>query len=100
MSSVGLTEKEAGNTDIDYEVKSSDMSGWFSSRFYAETVSWSKVIVDKNTRMILGAHIVGHHGEELIHLFAMAMRHGISADELGGDMYAFPTFAADIKSMV
>jgi len=28
------------------------------------------------------------------------MRHGISADQLGDEMYAFPTFAADIKSML
>ena len=39
-------------------------------------------------------------GEELIHLFALAMRHGISADQLGDEMFAFPTFAADIKSMM
>ena len=44
--------------------------------------------------------IVGHHGEELIHLFALAMRHSISADQLADEMYAFPTFAADIKSML
>ncbi|MFT7533042.1 MAG: glutathione reductase (NADPH), partial [Gammaproteobacteria bacterium] len=42
----------------------------------------------------------GHHGEELIHIFALAVRHGIKAAELSGEMYAFPTFAADIKSMV
>jgi len=52
------------------------------------------------SRRIVGAHLVGHHGEELIHLFALAMRHGINADQLGDEMYAFPTFAADIKSML
>jgi hypothetical protein len=31
---------------------------------------------------------------------APAMRHGISTDQLGDEMYAFPTFAADIKSMI
>ena len=100
LSSVGITEKEAENSDFEFEVHTSDMSDWFSARFYAETVAWSKVIIDKNTRKILGAHIIGHHGEELIHLFALAMRHGISSDELSEEVYAFPTFAADIKSMV
>ncbi len=100
LSSVGMTEDEAKQAGIDVEVHTSDMSGWFAARFYAETVAWAKILVEKGSRRILGAHLVGHHGEELIHLFALAMRHGISADELGNDMYAFPTFAADITSMV
>ena len=49
---------------------------------------------------IVGAQIVGHAGEELIHLFALAMKHGITATELRQGVYGFPTFSADIKSMV
>jgi glutathione reductase (NADPH) len=56
--------------------------------------------VEKSSRRIVGAHLVGHHGEELIHLFALAMRHNISADDLGSEIYAFPTFSADMSSMV
>ena len=100
LASVGLTEAEANRVGLDIDVVTSDMSSWFSARFYAETVAWSKILVEKGSRRIVGAHIVGHHGEELIHLFALAMRHGISADQLGDEMYAFPTFAADIKSML
>lgn len=100
LSSVGMTEAEAKQAGIDVDIVTSDMSGWFSARFYAETVAWAKVIIEKGSRRVVGAHLVGHHGEELIHLFALAMRHGISADQLGDEMYAFPTFAADIKSML
>ena len=100
LSSVGMTEVEAVQAGIDVEVSSADMSQWFSARFYAETVAFAKVLVEKGTRRIIGAHLVGHHGEELIHLFALAMRHGITADQLGDEMYAFPTFSADIKSMM
>jgi glutathione reductase (NADPH) len=95
-----MTEAEAKQAGLDVDVVTSDMSSWFSARFYAETVAWAKVIVEKDTRRVVGAHLVGHHGEELIHLFALAMRHGISADQMGDEMYAFPTFAADIKSMI
>lgn len=48
---------------------------------------------------IVGAHMVGHRGEDLIHLFALAMRHGISASALKDGVFAFPTFAADVKSL-
>jgi len=99
LASVGLTEAEANEAGIEFDVITSDMSQWFSARFYAETVAWSKILVEKDSHRIVGAHLVGHHGEELIHLFALAMRHGITVDQLGDELYAFPTFAADIKSM-
>jgi len=66
LSSVGMTEAEAKQAGLDIDVVTSDMSSWFSARFYAETVAWAKVLVEKGTRRIVGAHIVGHHGEELI----------------------------------
>ena len=77
-----------------------DMSGWFAARTYAETLAWSKVLVDAETDQIVGAHLIGHHGEELIHLFALAMRHGISASDLTDTIFAFPTFSADLKNMI
>lgn len=100
LSTLGLTEAEAREKGHDVSVTVSDMSGWFSTKTYAETAAWSKVLVDKSTDQVLGAHILGHHGDELIHLFAMAMRHGISASDLKSSLYAFPTFAADMKSLI
>ncbi len=100
LSTVGLTEAQAQEKGLDVSVTVSDMSGWFSTKTYAETAAWSKVLVDKNSDQVVGAHILGHHGDELIHLFAMAMRHGISATDLKSSLYAFPTFAADMKSLI
>ena len=71
----------------------------FSARFLAETVAWSKIPLVKDSCRIVGVHLVGHHGEELIHLFAPAVRHGITVDQPRDELYAFPAFAADIKSM-
>jgi hypothetical protein len=44
-------------------------------------------------------HILGHAGEELIHFFALAMKHGITASDVKDLVYGFPTFSADIKSL-
>jgi glutathione reductase (NADPH) len=43
---------------------------------------------------------VGHAGEELIHVFALAMKFGNAASAIRNTVYAFPTFSADIKSML
>ena len=71
-----------------------------SARTYAETAAWAKVLVEADSGKILGAHLVGHGAEEVIHLFALAIRHGITADELKATTYGYPTFSSDIKFLV
>ncbi len=100
LATVGLTEKEAEAQNLNVSVTISDMTGWFSGKSYAETVAWAKVITDNDSDQIVGAHLVGHHGEDLIHIFALAMRHKITASELKETPMAFPTFASDLKNMM
>jgi glutathione reductase (NADPH) len=74
------------------------MHEWLSGRTYAETAAWAKVVIDKRTDRILGTHLLGHAGEELIQIFALAIKHGITASAIRDFVYGFPTFSADIKS--
>lgn len=100
LASVGLTEAQAKEKGLKTKVTVSDMEYWFSTRTYAETKAWAKVIVDEETDTILGAHMVGHASEELINIFALARAHGITATQLRDFIYAYPSFSADIKHMV
>jgi glutathione reductase (NADPH) len=99
LASVGLTQAAAEEQGIELRVEVNDMKGWLSGRTYAESAAWAKVLIDKRTDRIVGAHILGHAGEELIHIFALAMKHGITAGDVKDLIYGFPTFSADIKSM-
>jgi len=100
LASVGLTEAAARQKGFAVDVHVNDMLGWFSAKTYAETVAWSKIIVDKATDRILGAHFVGHEGQELINVFGLAIKFGITAHRLRDHVYAYPTFSADIKHMI
>lgn len=100
LSSVGLTEEQAEEIGRNIKVVKADMSGWFSSRTYGETAGFAKTIVDADSDEIIGAHLMGHQGEELIHLFALAMKQDIPASALRDGIFSFPTFSADIKSML
>lgn len=99
-ATVGMTEAEAADRGVKFEAKVNDMSTWRSSMTHAETASWAKVLVEDGSKRILGAHIMGHGAEEIIHIFAMAMTHGINAEVLGSTVYAYPTFASDIKFLI
>jgi glutathione reductase (NADPH) len=100
LASVGLTQAAAEEKGIELRVAVNDMHEWLSGRTYALSAAWSKVLIDKNTDRILGAHLFGHAGEELIHIFALAIKHDITATEIQDFVYGFPTFSADIKSML
>lgn len=100
LASVGLTEAEARDKGLAFTLKSKDMGAWRSSKTHAETVAFAKVLVEEDSGKILGAHMVGHGAEEVIHLFAFAMKHGITGAELASTVYAYPTFASDIKFLV
>ena len=100
LATVGLSEAKAKEKGLQVRVQVNDMEYWFSTRQFAETVAWSKIIVDEGSDAIVGAHFVGHAGEELINIFGLAMKHGIKASAIRDFIFAYPTFSADIKSML
>ena len=100
LATVGLSETKAKEKGVKTRVQVNDMEYWFSTRTFAETLAWSKIIVDQGSDAIVGAHFVGHTGEELINIFGLAMKHGIKASEIRDFIFAYPTFSADIKSML
>ena len=99
LASVGLNEAAARDQYPSVTVKTTDLSEWFSARTYAEPTAWAKVLVDGDSDRFVGAHLVGHRGEELIHTFSLAMQHGISATALRESHFAFPTFSSDIRNL-
>ncbi|MHA1567476.1 MAG: dihydrolipoyl dehydrogenase family protein [Alphaproteobacteria bacterium] len=100
LASIGLTEEEAKVRGLDVDVRVNDMVEWFSAKSYAEPAAWAKVLVDKASDRIVGAHMVGHHGEDLIHMFAMAMKFNITTAQIKDMVFGFPSFASDIKNIV
>ena len=100
LASVGLTQDAAEEKGIEVRAAVNDMHEWLSGRTYAETAAWAKVLIDAKTDRIVGAHLVGHAGEELIHIFALAMKHNITASQIRDLIYGVPTFSADNKSLI
>ena len=100
VASVGLTEAKAREKGIKFRVQSQNTPTWFTARQEAQPVSGHKVLVDQASSQILGAHLLGPHVDELINIFALAIRHGLTADDLKTTVFAYPTAASDIASML
>jgi len=100
LAGVGLTEKAARAQGFNVRVKAGDTTSWFSNRRVREPVGMFKSIIDAETDRVLGAHLLGTHAEEVINLFAFAIRFGISAKDLKHMIYAYPTSASDLPYML
>jgi len=91
IASVGLGEQEARARGIKFRIKCEYASGWYTARRVAESVYGFKVMVDDETGQIIGAHLVGPDVEEVINIFALAIRHRLTADALKSAIFAYPT---------
>lgn len=100
IAAVGLSEHEARAQGLKFQTKSQKASDWFTARQAAEKTYGFKVMVEQDTGHILGAHLVGPHADEVINLFALAIRHGLTAENLDATMFAYPTGASDIGYML
>ena len=76
------------------------MADWYTARRVGETVYGFKTLVEEGSGRVLGAHLVGPHADEVINLFALAIRHGLTADDLKQTIFAYPTGASDIGYML
>jgi glutathione reductase (NADPH) len=81
-------------------VKAEKMPDWYTARRLAENVYGYKTLVEEATGRLLGAHLVGPHADEVINLFGLAIRHGLTPDSLKSTMFAYPTGASDIGYML
>src|SRR5918911_971407 len=101
LVSVGMLEKEAKEQGLRFKIKHEDTSGWASSRRVGETCAAFKVLIDEDTNRILGAHILGHHAEEVINIFSIAIRLGLTTNDINDPiLYTYPTNSSDILYML
>jgi glutathione reductase (NADPH) len=95
-----MTEEEARAQNRRFRVAQADISGWYSARHLNEDTAAFKVLIEDETNRILGAHMIGPNAEEVINLFALAMRLDLSADQLRRFVPAYPSAGSDIGYML
>jgi glutathione reductase (NADPH) len=100
LASAGLTEDAARAAGRRFRVTRQDTSGWFNTRRVGETASGFKVLIDEASNQVLGAHLLGPRADEVINLFAAAIRLRIPADELRQVIFAYPTYGSDVRFML
>jgi pyruvate/2-oxoglutarate dehydrogenase complex dihydrolipoamide dehydrogenase (E3) component len=91
LGRVGLTEAQARERGRPVLCATMRMADVARAREMGETHGFVKVLVDADTDRILGASVLGVHGDETIGLFALAMSAGLTAAQFRRVVLPHPT---------
>jgi dihydrolipoamide dehydrogenase len=100
IGSVGISEEKAPQNGLDCITVKLPFAAVSKARINGETDGFIKVVIDKHTKRVLGAHILGAYASELIAAFGIAIRTGLKIDELGEVIYAHPSLSESILDLV
>jgi dihydrolipoamide dehydrogenase len=100
VASVGLTEQAAKEKKLDIRVGRFPFVGNGKAIALGEDQGLTKVIFDKKTGQLLGAHMVGAEVTELIQGYVVAMNLETTEEELMHTVFPHPTLSETMKEAV
>ncbi len=97
VASVGKTEDELKAEGVAYKVGKFPFTANGRARAMGMTDGFVKILADKRTDKLLGAHILGPDAGTLIAEIATAMEFGASAEDVARICHAHPTLSESVK---
>jgi dihydrolipoamide dehydrogenase len=97
VASVGQTEEELKAAGIAYNVGKFPFTANGRARAMGDTDGFVKLLADKQTDRLLGAHIIGPDAGTLIAELATAMEFGASAEDVARTCHAHPSLNEAVK---
>lgn len=93
---VGITEEQAREKQLDYAVAVAHYADLDRAIIDNRTAGFLKLLVDRQTKLVIGAHAAGENAVEVIQAVATAMAADAKASTLAGVELAYPTYTAII----
>lgn len=97
VASVGVTEEELKKTGVEYKVGKFPFLANSRARAVGYTDGMVKIIADKLSDRILGAHIIGPDAGTMIAEVTAYMEFGGAAEDIARTCHAHPTLSEAIK---
>lgn len=94
---VGKTEEELQKEKVDYIKSSFPFMANSRARTNEDADGLVKILTDKKTDRILGAHIIGAGAGEMIAEAVLAMEYGASSEDVARTCHAHPTLSEAFK---
>ncbi len=93
IGTVGLSESQAKANGCQIQTFSMNFRTLGKAHSIDEIAGVAKMIIEKESRKILGVHIMGAHATDLIAEVTLAIKKGMKADDIAHTIHAHPTLA-------
>ncbi|MDK6079945.1 mercury(II) reductase [Massilia varians] len=97
VATVGLTEQEAEAQKLDVHSRTLTLDNVPRALANFDTVGFIKLVADKQTGRLLGAQILSAEAGELIQTATLAIRNGMTVQELGDQLFPYLTMVEGLK---
>ncbi len=97
VAAVGKTEDELKKAGIEYNVGKFPFMANSRARANGETDGFVKILADKKTDQILGAHIIGANAGELIQEVVLGMEFKAAAEDIARTSHGHPGLSEAVK---
>ncbi|MEZ5262238.1 MAG: mycothione reductase [Acidimicrobiia bacterium] len=87
IAGVGLTERAAHAAGLPYLTSTKDYGGTAYGWAMEDSTSFCKLVAHRETRKLLGAHLIGPQASTLIQPLIQGMRFGQTVDEMARDVW-------------
>jgi len=94
---IGQTEENLKDQGIEYNKGVFPLSANSRAKAIGHTDGMVKILSDKSTDKILGAHMIGHEAGTVIHELSVAMGFGASSEDVARICHGHPTINEAIK---
>ena len=97
VASIGKTEEQLIKENINYKIGKFSFMANSRAKAIDDSDGFVKILADKKTDKVLGAHLIGPHVGELIAEIGIAMEFGASSEDIARTCHAHPTFSEAVK---
>ena len=97
VATVGLSEAQAAHQGIATDSRTLTLDHVPRALANFDTRGFIKMVVEKATGRLLGVQVLAAEGGEIIMTAALAIRQGLSVNELAGELFPYLTMAEGLK---
>ncbi|MDT0016715.1 NAD(P)/FAD-dependent oxidoreductase [Listeria swaminathanii] len=98
LASIGISIEEAKAAPEKYQIKQHDTTNWYTYKRTNESIALAKIIEDRKTGQIKGAHFLSEEADYMINYIALLIKANLTLADLQSVIFAYPSPASDLTA--
>jgi mercuric reductase len=98
LGDVGLTEEEARTQGFDVDVAKHPLNAVTRAQYSRTKHGLFKIVFDRETRRVLGVHVVSRGASDIVGSLAPALKLGVTIDDLAYMHHVYPSYSEGLKA--